>query len=1026
MSESLGTIRGQLILDVKQALSAYTAVRQQHVSTVTALQTGGAALAQAGTLVAGAGVAMGAGFVTAINAAAEFERKLDYFIAVGGPGAADQYDAVAAKALQLGADTIYSADQIADSFVELAKSGVGAEDIINGIGEGVAALGAAADIPLDTAANIITSAVATFQLGAENAVMVADKLAGAANASIIDVQDLGVSLKYVGGVASSLGVPFEDVNTALAVLGENGIKGSTAGTSLRQVLLGLNGSTKKAQTALKELGIITEDGGNKFYDAEGKAKSLSEVFQILQDATAGMSDQQKTATFQQIFATRALPSLIALTRAGADGFAEMSAEINKTTAYDVASQRLDNLSGDIEILKGNIDTLMITAGGPFQNFARGIVQGITGIIQAFMDLPQAVQSSILVFLAISSVLLIVVGAIGMISGAVLNIIGLAIRMKDAWGAIAGILTKLRVAFFAVFALMRAHPIGLLITAIAALVAGLIWFFTQTEQGQAIWAKLMAAFQSALAVVLPWLQQMIDVVGGALVTAFQAILPVLGQVVDFLGGVFTSVLPIVVQVLQGIITALGPILEAISGALSTAATTFAPVFDQFADSGSRIATAFAPVIQTFVNELLPALIELGTAFGSLVAQIAPLIAQLAGQLIGVLIQLVTTLLPPLMELFSAILPIVSQLAMLFLELGAQLISTLLPPIIQLVQMLLPVLITVFEAIIPVIAEVIAAFLPLITTIMDVLVPAIIVILDIITVVFEAIAPIIQAALDVVVAIITTVTALLKGDWEGVWNGILAILEGVWNLIVSIVQGAINILSSIIGHVLSFISGLWNSVWGGITSYLTDSWNHIVSGVQNGISNVMSFFQGLPGQIMGAISGIGSWLLNAGMDLIRGLGNGIRNMGQWVLDQIGNVINGAIDWAKGLLGINSPSRVFMKFGQYTMEGLANGISNERKTVNRQMGRVVDDMTAFYNQVGAAKELEAQIGMAGAAADTSFGLNRSVLSQLAMLEKRMAEIAAKDTVNIENYEVNNPEPETESDSLPKAIRKTMSVIG
>lgn len=1026
MSESLGTIRGQMILDVKQALNSYTAVRQGHISTVTALSTGGAAIATAGAMIAGAGIAMGAGLLTAVNAAAEFERKLDYFIAVGGPGAADKYDEVSAKALQLGADTIYSADQIADSFVELAKSGVTAEDIINGIGEGVAALGAAADIPLDTAANIITSAVATFQLGAENAVMVADKLAGAANASIIDVQDLGVSLKYVGGVAASLGVPFEDVNTALAILGENGIKGSTAGTSLRQVLLRLNGSTPKAAAALKELGIITEDGGNKFYTAEGQAKSLAEVFQILKEATVGMSDQQKTATLQQIFATRSLPSLIALTREGAAGFEEMAAVIGKTTAFDVASQRLDNLSGDLEILRGNFDTLMITAGGPFQNMARGIVQSITEMLQAFTSLPQGIQTGILGFLGITSVVMILVGFLGVLSGAVLNIIGLAIRIKDSWGAITKIFTTVNKAIFGLFVLLRSSPFAIIVTAIAAVVGALIYFFTQTQTGQGIWEKFMGALQSAMAVVMPWLEQMIDTVGGALTDAFNNLMPVLGSVVDFLGGVFASILPTIISLLESLLGAIGPVLVTLGEALGQVATVLAPVFDALADSGARIITAFAPVVAMVISELMPAIIALAQAFAEILPALAPLIAMLAGELINILVTLAMAILPPIVELLTTLAPIIMMLVEAVVQFGTQLLAILLPPLMQLVETLLPLLMGLFEAVIPIIQTLATAFMPLIQTLVETLIPVITSLIDIITVVFEAIAPIIEGALSIVVAIIQTVTALLKGDWEGVWNGILAILQGVWDTIVAVVTGVINVVKSVITNTLNVISGIWNSLWNNITNFLKDAWTNISTGVSNGINKVMTFFRELPGKILASIAGIGEWLLSAGKDLINGLANGIRNAGEAVMNAIGGVIEGAINWGKSLLGIKSPSRVFMEIGRYTIQGLANGIDSMRGTLNRQMTQVADDLTSFYNQVGAAKELDAQISLAGSAANASFGLSNSVAAQLAALAAQMKQIAEKDTFNVEKLEVNNPEPEPASESLPNAVRKTAYMVG
>lgn len=1022
MSDSLGTIRGQMILDVKQALASYTAVRQQHVSTVTALQTGGAAIATAGAMVAGAGVAMAAGFLTSINAAAEFERKLDYFIAVGGPSAAGMYDAVAAKALQLGADTIYSADQIADSFVELAKSGVSAQDIINGIGEGVAALGAAADIPLDTAANIITSAVATFQLGADNAVMVADKLAGAANASIIDVQDLGVSLKYVGGVAASLGVPFQDVNTALAILGENGIKGSTAGTSLRQVLLGLNGSTAKARTALKELGIITEDGGNKFYTAEGKAKSLAEVFQILRDATAGMSDQQRTATFQQIFATRALPSLIALTREGADGFAAMAAEINKTTAFDVASARLDNLSGDLEILRGNIDTLMITAGGPFQSVARSVVQGVTAMIQAFSDLPQGVQTAVVAFFAITSAILIIVGFFGMLSGAVLNIIALAIRMAPALEALGAVFTKIRVALFAVFALMRANPIGIIITLILALVGALVYFFTQTEQGQAIFAQFMATVQALWAAAGPALTQLAGVVGGVLSSALQALVPILAAIGNFFMAVIAPVLPIIIQ----LITALA---EAFSG-VTTNASGLQGFLDIFVGLTAGIIQA-VPIILTAVLQLVTLILQaLVSALPMIITAGLQMFTGLVQGITAVLPQIitaVTTLVTQILQALVAAIPLLLTAAIQLFTGVVQALTTVIP---QIITGILQAVVQIIQALILAIPLLLNAAIQLFTTLVEAipqiippLLEAIISMIPLIlTTLINMIPLLIDAALNLFMAIVEAIPQIIPPLITAIIGLIPTLVGTVISLIPQLIQAAIELFLALVTALPKIIPQLISAILGLIPTII----NTVISIIPQLIDAGVKLFQSLGDSLPKVIPKLVSSLISMGKQLIDGLAKGISNAGQAVMNAIGSVVNGAIDWAKGLLGIKSPSRVFMGIGKFTIEGLAKGIESERSMLQRTMTGVANEMIDFYNQVGAAKELDAQVNMAGAAANTSFSLNSNIASQMAALTRKMEEIAAKDTINIEKQEINNPAPEPASDSLPEAIREAAYMVG
>jgi TP901 family phage tail tape measure protein len=495
MVGTLGTIRGQMVLDVKQALTAYTQARKAHISTVTALHTGAGALTQVGAGMVGIGTAMAAGIGLAIEAAAKFERKLSYFSAVTGATKAE-YESVRQKALQLGKDTIFSAGQVADAFVELGKSGITAEQIVGGIGDGVVALAAAADLPLGTAANIMTAAIQTFGLSADHAVDVANKLSGAANASIIDVQDLGVSYKYAGGVAHALGISFDDVTTALGLLGQYGIKGSTAGTTLRQTMVSLTGATTKGKDELEKLGIITKNGANLFFDAAGKAKPLSQIFQILKDHMKNLNSEQQVNAIKTIFQSRAIGTVVALTHEGAAGFARMHAEIGKTTALDVSRKRLNNLSGDVEILRGSLETLAISAGGSVQDFARGFIQGITKVINAFISLPQSTQRTILIVVAVVAALLILVGFFGLLAGAILNFIALGIVLAPVFAAIGAAIGAATTAVVGFTIALLANPITWIVIAIIAVIAALIWFFTQTEIGKTAWANFMKFLSEA--------------------------------------------------------------------------------------------------------------------------------------------------------------------------------------------------------------------------------------------------------------------------------------------------------------------------------------------------------------------------------------------------------------------------------------------------------------------------------------------------------------------------------------------------
>lgn len=506
MAGSLGTIYGQIRLDVSNAIAGYAAMRAANARTINTLQDGSRRMRGFGLGATAMGASFLAGFGMAVNAAANFEKKLDYFGAVNN-ATAKEMEKVRAKALELGRTSAFSADQVADAFVEMGKAGVSAKDITDGMAEAMVNLASAADIDLAQATNIVTSQIQAFGLEAKDATHVVDLMAGAANASIIDIQDIGVSMKYVAGVAHSLSISVDDTTTAISLLGKAGIKGSTAGTSLRQIMVSLAGGSEKAKKQLRDLGIITADGSNKFFTAEGKAKSLGEIFQILQDHTANLSQKQRLSAFRTIFNNRALAAAQILTRKGAKGFKEMAKEISKTTAADVAAKRLDNLSGDIKKLKGNIDTLLIKAGTPFQKFLRSIVQGITKVVQWFANLPSGVQQAIMTFILITGVLATLLGLFALFGASLLGagaaFRGVAAGARILWSVLTGLWGGLRL----LAAGLAATPLGWWVIAIAAVIAVIVLLWNKCEGFRNVVYAIGRAIKAAFFATVEWFKNL---------------------------------------------------------------------------------------------------------------------------------------------------------------------------------------------------------------------------------------------------------------------------------------------------------------------------------------------------------------------------------------------------------------------------------------------------------------------------------------------------------------------------------------
>jgi TP901 family phage tail tape measure protein len=325
-----------------------------------------AATAAKAALAVGALAATGvAGMMaSSISVAQSFEKQISSVGAVSG-ATAEQLKELSNLALQLGKDTSFSATEAAQGLEELVKAGVSMADIMGGAAAASLNLAAAGAISVKDAAEIAATAMNTFGKSGADMAGIADTIAGAANASAIDVNDFKFSLASVGAVAATIGVSFEDTAVAIAALGQAGIKGSDAGTSLKTMLLNLSPSTKAATKEMQALGIITADGANKFFDAQGKVKPMAQVFGVLADATKNLTQEQKINALQTIFGTDAIRASAIAARLSAGGFEEMAEAMSQVTAEQVANARLDNLAGSLEKLGGVWETVRIKMGQPF-------------------------------------------------------------------------------------------------------------------------------------------------------------------------------------------------------------------------------------------------------------------------------------------------------------------------------------------------------------------------------------------------------------------------------------------------------------------------------------------------------------------------------------------------------------------------------------------------------------------------------------------------------------------------------------
>lgn len=454
-------------------------------------------LGSIGTKTALAGAAIVGGLGVAVNSAANFEQRLSAIRAVSG-ATASEMDLIRDAALRIGKDTSFSATEAASAMEELSKAGISTNDILGGVADATVALAAAGEIDLPQAATIASNALNIFGLTAQDMTRVTDVLAQSANASAIDVSDMGMALSQAGAVANLVGLSFDDTAIAIGQLGDAGIRGSDAGTSLKTMLSNLQPATEAQATAMSELGLVTEDGTNQFFNANGELKSLREVQELLYNSTKDLTDAQKQQYLETIFGSDAIRAAAVLADGGAasyDNFAQKMTEAG--TAQEVAATRMDNMKGSWEELTGSLETFAIQIGSLLIPAIRGIIDNIGAAVDWFTGLDDTWKELIVTVAAVLGVLLLV-------GGTILKVI--------SW------VKGFRTAILALNTAMKANPVLAIVSLILMLIAALVTAYQTSETFRNF---VQAAFQ-AIADAGRWMwENVLKPVWEALQAAWQA-------------------------------------------------------------------------------------------------------------------------------------------------------------------------------------------------------------------------------------------------------------------------------------------------------------------------------------------------------------------------------------------------------------------------------------------------------------------------------------------------------------------------
>ena len=402
--------------------------------------------------------------IAGLKVATDFEKSMSGVKAISG-ATREEFTALREKAIDLGANTSFSANEVAKAMTEMAKAGWSSEQIIEGMG-GVLSAAAASGEGLASVSTTVADAITGFGLEAKDSTRVADLLTQAANSGTIGVGDLGESFKYVAPLANSMGLSIEDVTTALSAMSMSGIKGSQAGTALSSTLSRMNGSNEKVSETMSELGIkITKAGGG--------FKSLDEIVATLRTSFSGMTDSQKSYYATILAGQEGQKGLLALLNLSEEEYNKVAESMDNSSgvAEKTAAVMQDNLQSKVEQLLGSLESLAIKMADYVIPRLQEFVLWLTSLVDKFTTLDPETQKMVLKLAAIA----VAAGPVLMVIGNLTSGVGKFITAVSKFPKLATVFSKIGAAIGGISA-----PVVAAVAVVLSLVAAFATLWKTNE------------------------------------------------------------------------------------------------------------------------------------------------------------------------------------------------------------------------------------------------------------------------------------------------------------------------------------------------------------------------------------------------------------------------------------------------------------------------------------------------------------------------------------------------------------------
>lgn len=512
-----------------QANQSATAV-QKIASAGEKIKTAGDNISNAGQkLLPVTGAVAGLG-TAAVTTAANFESSMSQVQATMGitkdsmstvdGQSVNTMDTLSKLAKKMGAETAFSASECAEALNYLALAGYDTEQMCDTLPT-VLNLAAAGDIELASASDMVTDAMSALGMGVDEAGTMVDQMAKTASTTNTSVAQLGEGILTIGATAKSIKGGTAELNTALGILANNGIKGAEGGTHLRNIILSLQNPTDKAALAMEQLGL-------QVYDSEGNMRSMNDILGDLNSGMDGMTAAEKSNIIGKIFNKTDLSSVNALLANTGSTWDDLQKSISDSggAAGQMADTQLDNLQGQITILKSALEGLAISFGELLMPAIKQIVGWVQKFVEWLNSLDDGTKKTVVTIALLAAAL----GPVLIVVGKVVSAVGTIMTVVPK---IAGVINTVKGAFAALNTTMLANPIVLIVATIAALVAAFIYLWNNCDGFRQFWIDLWENIKQAA--ITAW-----EAVKSFLTTAWEAIKNTATTIFEALKAFFSTI------------------------------------------------------------------------------------------------------------------------------------------------------------------------------------------------------------------------------------------------------------------------------------------------------------------------------------------------------------------------------------------------------------------------------------------------------------------------------------------------------